>query len=582
MSLQQLYGVLLAGGMVLLAGIAAARTASRLGLPSLLLFLALGVLLGEDVLGIDFDDAQLAQTLGTSALAIILVEGGLSTRWADIRRLLLPSALLATVGVTVSVVITAAGAHYLLGMNLQLALLLGAIISSTDAAAVFSVLRVLPLPRRIAGIVEAESGFNDAPTVILVLVFSAAPGNLGDPLSIAGQISFELAAGAAIGLACGWAGTLALRYVALPATGLYPLATVGLGIISFAAAGAVHASGFIAAYLVGLVLGNAVLPHRAATRSFADGIGWLAQIGLFVMLGLLVTPSELPGVLLPAVIIGAVLLLVSRPASVLASLFPFRTGWRDHVFISWAGLRGAVPIVLATYPIVAEVPGSHQLLNIVFVLVVLFTLLQGPTLPLLARVLGIAAPHQAREVDIESAPLDVLAAELLTLTIPPGSRLHGVEIFELRLPKPSIVTLIVRDGDTLVPEPGTLLREGDEVLIVTTPDTRDRVEQRLRAVGRGGRLAHWHGEHGEAEPGRTPPTGAPSSATPVSPARAEPVPASEPEHDAEGGPEEGTRGPGRPNWRTKLGGRIRPTKITPSAPPEEESLPEAESDRAVN
>ncbi|MEV0161569.1 potassium/proton antiporter [Nonomuraea fuscirosea] len=585
MSLQQLYGVLLAGGMVLLAGIAAARTASRLGLPSLLLFLALGVLLGEDVLGIDFDDAQLAQTLGTSALAVILVEGGLSTRWADIRRLLLPSALLATVGVTVSVVITAVSAHYLLGMNLQLALLLGAIISSTDAAAVFSVLRVLPLPRRVAGMLEAESGFNDAPTVILVLVFSATPDKLGEPLAIAGQISFELVAGAAIGLACGWAGTLALRYVALPATGLYPLATVGLGVISFAAAGAVHASGYIAAYLAGLVLGNAVLPHRAATRSFADGIGWLAQIGLFVMLGLLVTPSELPGVLLPAVVIGAVLLLVARPASVLASLFPFRTGWRQHVFISWAGLRGAVPIVLATYPIVAEVPGSRQLLNIVFVLVVLFTLLQGPTLPLLARLLGIVQPHEAREVDIESAPLDVLAAELLTLTVPPGSRLHGVEIFELRLPKPSIVTLIVRDGDTLVPEPGTLLREGDEVLIVTTPDTRGRVEQRLRAVGRGGRLAHWHGEHGEAEPGRTPPTAAPASSTPVSSARAEPVPASEPEHDAEHGPEGGTAGGarrGRPYWRTKLGGRIRPTKITPSAPPEEESLPEAESDRAVN
>ncbi len=585
MSLQQLYGVLLAGGMVLLAGIAAARTASRLGLPSLLLFLALGVLLGEDVLGIDFDDAQLAQTLGTSALAVILVEGGLSTRWADIRRLLLPSALLATVGVTVSVVITAVSAHYLLGMNLQLALLLGAIISSTDAAAVFSVLRVLPLPRRVAGMLEAESGFNDAPTVILVLVFSAAPDKLGEPLAIAGQISFELVAGAAIGLACGWAGTLALRYVALPATGLYPLATVGLGVISFAAAGAVHASGYIAAYLAGLVLGNAVLPHRAATRSFADGIGWLAQIGLFVMLGLLVTPSELPGVLLPAVVIGAVLLLVARPASVLASLFPFRTGWRQHVFISWAGLRGAVPIVLATYPIVAEVPGSRQLLNIVFVLVVLFTLLQGPTLPLLARLLGIVQPHEAREVDIESAPLDVLAAELLTLTVPPGSRLHGVEIFELRLPKPSIVTLIVRDGDTLVPEPGTLLREGDEVLIVTTPDTRGRVEQRLRAVGRGGRLAHWHGEHGEAEPGRTPPTATPASATPVSSARAEPVPASEPEHDAEHGAEGGTAGGarrGRPYWRTKLGGRIRPTKITPSAPPEEESLPEAESDRAVN
>ncbi|MGW5161453.1 potassium/proton antiporter [Nonomuraea wenchangensis] len=500
MSLHQLYAVLLAGGLVLLASIAAARTATKLGLPGLLLFLALGVLLGEDVLGIDFDDAQLAQLLGTTALAIILVEGGLSTRWSDIRRLMLPSALLSVLGVAVSVAITASGAHLLLGLDWQLSLLLGAIVSSTDAAAVFSVLRALPLPRRVAGLVEAESGFNDAPTVILVIVFSTGVTDLPDPLSIAAEIGFELAAGAAIGLAIGWAGTAALRFVALPASGLYPLATVGLGVIAFAAAGAMHASGFLAAYLAGLLLGNAVLPHRAATRSFAEGIGWLAQIGLFVMLGLLVTPRELPSALLPAVIIGLVLLLVARPVSVAACLTPFGMGWRHQAFISWAGLRGAVPIVLATYPIVAAVPGSHQLLNIVFVLVVIFTLIQGPTLPLIARLLRITQPHQAREVEIEAAPLNVLAADLLTLTIPPGSRMNGVEIFELRLPRPSIVTLIIRDGDTLVPEPDTPLREGDEVLIVTTPATRAEVENRLRAVGRGGRLAQWHDGRGESGP----------------------------------------------------------------------------------
>ncbi|MEU6796345.1 potassium/proton antiporter [Nonomuraea wenchangensis] len=502
MSLHQLYAVLLAGGLVLLASIAAARTATKLGLPGLLLFLALGVLLGEDVLGIDFDDAQLAQLLGTTALAIILVEGGLSTRWSDIRRLMLPSALLSVLGVAVSVAITATGAHLLLGLDWQLSLLLGAIVSSTDAAAVFSVLRALPLPRRVAGLVEAESGFNDAPTVILVIVFSTGVTDLPDPLSIAAEIGFELVAGAAIGLAIGWAGTAALRFVALPASGLYPLATVGLGVIAFAAAGAVHASGFLAAYLTGLLLGNAVLPHRAATRSFAEGIGWLAQIGLFVMLGLLVTPRELPSALLPAVLIGLVLLLVARPLSVAACLTPFGMGWRHQAFISWAGLRGAVPIVLATYPIVAAVPGSRQLLNIVFVLVVIFTLIQGPTLPLIARLLRITQPHQAREVEIEAAPLNVLAADLLTLTIPSGSRMNGVEIFELRLPKPSIVTLIIRDGDTLVPEPDTPLREGDEVLIVTTPATRAEVENRLRAVGRGGRLAQWHDGRGEA--GRAP------------------------------------------------------------------------------
>jgi cell volume regulation protein A len=494
-TLQQLYVVLLAAGVVLLACIAAARTAARLGLPSLLLFLALGVLLGEDVLGVEFDSAQLAQTLGTAALAIILIEGGLSTRWSDLHRMLAPSALLATLGVAVSVVATAAGAHLLLGMDWRLALLLGAIVSSTDAAAVFAVLRSLPLPRRLAGIVEAESGFNDAPTVILVLIFSVT-ATLPDPLEVTGQVAYQLVAGAVIGLLIGWAGVAALRYVALPASGLYPLTTLGLGVIAFAAAGAANASGFLAAYLAGIVLGNAVLPHRAATRSFAEGLAWLAQIGLFVMLGLLVTPSELTSAIMPALLVGLVLLLFARPLSVTACLIWFRTPLRDQAFISWAGLRGAVPIVLATFPIVAAVPGSTHLLNIVFVLVVIFTLVQGPTLPAMGRLLGVAHADQPHEVDIESAPLDRLGAELLTFTVPRGSHLHGVEIFELRLPAPAVVTLVIREGTTFVPDQGTRLLEGDQALIVTAGATRQAVEQRLRAVSRAGRLARWRGEHG--------------------------------------------------------------------------------------
>ncbi|MDA0638559.1 potassium/proton antiporter [Nonomuraea sp. MCN248] len=499
MTLPQLYVVLLAGGLVLLVSIAAARTASRLGLPSLLLFLGLGVLLGEDVLGIPFDDAQLAQTLGATALAVILVEGGLSTRWADVRRLLAPSALLATAGVVISVLLTAAGAHYLLGMDWQLALLLGAIVSSTDAAAVFAVMRSLPLPRKLASMVEAESGFNDAPTVILVLVFSAS-GGLPDPLTIGGQMVYQIAAGAVIGLAVAMAGVATLRYVALPSSGLYPLASFGFGIVAFAAAGGANASGIIAAYLSGIVLGNAMLPHRAATRSFAEGAGWLAQIGLFVMLGLLVDPSELLDALLPALVIGAFLLLVARPISVLACLVPFRIPWREQAFISWAGLRGAVPIVLATFPIVAQVPGALDVLHIVFVLVVVFTLIQGPTLPAVTRLLGLVRPEEAREVDIESAPLDVLDAELLTVTVPEGSRLHGVEVSELRLPRPAAISLIIRDRSSLVPAPDTRLYEGDQLLIVATSRTREEVERRLRAVGRRGRLARWYGERGDEDP----------------------------------------------------------------------------------
>ncbi|SBT93086.1 potassium/proton antiporter, CPA1 family [Streptomyces sp. DI166] len=500
MTLPELYLALLIGGTVLLASIAAARTAHRVGLPSLLLFLAVGVVAGEDGLGLKFDDAQLAQALGTAALGVILVEGGLTTQWSNVRRVLAPSAVLATAGVAISVVVTATGAHYLLGMDWQLALLVAAIVSSTDAAAVFAVLRALPLPHKVTALVEAESGFNDAPTIILVLVFSTASADPPGPLPLVGNLIYQLAVGGTLGVLIGRLGALALRRIALPATGLYPLATVGFGIIAFAAAGAVNASGIIAAYLSGVVLGNSKLPHRAATRSFAEGAAWLAQIGLFVMLGLLVDPSELPSAIIPALVVGLVLLLVARPVSVLLCLLPFRVPWREQTFISWAGLRGAVPIVLTTFPIVEGITGARDALNIVFVLVVLFTLVQGPTLPAVAKRLGLTRADALRDVQVESAPLDVLDADLLTVAIPKGSRLHGVAVFELRLPPPTVVTLIVRDGTTLVPDRDTMLRAGDELLLITTPDTHEAAERRLRAVGRGGKLARWLGETGAPEP----------------------------------------------------------------------------------
>ncbi len=498
MSLQQLYLTLLAGAAVVLVSVVATRLASRVGLPSLLLFLALGVLLGEDVVGIRFNNAQVAQDLGTAALAVILVEGGLTTRWSEIRSLLAPAGVLATVGVGVSTTVTAAGVHYLLDLGWQQAFLLGAIVSSTDAAAVFSVLRVLPLTARVAGLLEAESGLNDAPSVILVLLLSTTPFHL-NVLEFIGSLIYELGAGMLIGLAAGWLGAWLLPRMALPASGLYPLATFGLGFGAFAAAGAAHASGFLAAYLAGVVLANAGLPHRAATRSFAEGLGWLAQIGLFVLLGLLVTPHDLSAQVLPAVVAGLVLLGVARPLSVAASLGFFRVSAREQGFLSWAGLRGAVPIVLATFPIVRGVPDSARLLNIVFVLVVIFTLIQGPSLRPVARRLRLIPRQATREIVVEAAPLDVLDAELLTTTIPAGSALNGVSLVELRLPDPSVITLIIREGRTFVPTADTQLRVGDELLIVTTRLQREATERRLRAVGRRGPLARWFNEHGDPD-----------------------------------------------------------------------------------
>lgn len=496
MSLHQLYLDLLIGGLVLLASIVGTRVATRIGFPSLLFFLLVGVVLGEDGLGLEFDNVELARNVCTAALAVILVEGGLTTRFADIRKVLAPAGALATVGVVVSTVVTAFGAHVLLRMDWQLALLLGAIVSSTDAAAVFSVLRVLPLPRRLAGLLEAESGSNDAPAVILVLMFSIVPF-VFEPKSTAVQIVYELLAGSAIGLLCGFLGAMALRRVALPASGLYPIATFGIGLVAFAASGTVHASGFIAAYLAAVVLANSGLPHRSATRSFAEGLGWLAQIGLFVLLGLLVNPSELMDDLLPAILVGLVLLLVARPLSVVVSLIGFGVPWREQAFLSWAGLRGAVPVVLATFPIVAGVPDSYRLLNIVFVLVVVFTLVQGPSLRPVAHLLGLITREATREIQVEAAPLDVLDAELLTMKVQPASRLRNVTILELRLPDPAVVTLIIRQGNTFVPLPDTRIEPGDELMIVTTSKTRALTESRLRAVSRRGKLAYWFDEYGD-------------------------------------------------------------------------------------
>ena len=498
MSLQQLYLAFLIGGLVLLVSIVGTRVASRVGFPSMLLFLLIGVAVGEDGFGLRFDDVELARNIGTAALAVILVEGGLTTRFSDIRKVLAPATALATIGLVISTLVTAVGAHLLLGIDWRLALLLGAIVSSTDAAAVFSVLRVLPLPQRVAGLLEAESGFNDAPAVILVLMFSVVPF-VFHPASAVTVAVYELVGGAAIGLAVGYLGALALRRIALPASGLYPIATFGLALVAFAAAGSAHASGFIGAYLAAVVLANSGLPHRSATRSFAEGVGWLAQIGLFVLLGLLVNPSELAGDVVAAIVVGLVLLLVARPLSVVGSLVWFRVPWRQQVFLSWAGLRGAVPIVLATFPVVAGVADSHRLLNIVFMLVVVFTLVQGPSLRPIAHRLGLISREATREIQVEAAPLDMLDAELLTMTVQAPSRLHNVTILELRLPDPAVITLIIRDGHTFVPIPDTRIETGDELLIVTTSKTRAAAESRLRAVSRRGKLAHWFDEYGDVD-----------------------------------------------------------------------------------
>jgi len=485
--------VVLLGSVVLLASILAARLGARLGLPSLLIFLGLGVVISEA--GIHFTDASMAHSLGFLALVFILGEGGFTTRWSEIKDSLGPALLLATVGVAVSVAAIACLGYFVLGLDVPTAILLGAITSPTDAAAVFSVLRKVPLPTRVRAILEAESGFNDAPIVLLVSSATAwAVGNNpeGGPAVLGGMIVAELVGGLALGVVIGWVGVQIMRRVALPASGLYPLAAMGWVLLAYGVGVTVHLSGFAAVYVAAVVLGNGELPHRNAMRSFAEGLGWIAQIGLFVMLGMLADTFRITwATAVLGIAIGAFVTLVARPLSVIVCTAWFKVPWRTQAFLSWAGLRGAVPIIMATVPLATGAPGAVDVFNMVFVFVVVFTLLQAPTLPFMARKLGISTGSDATEVEFEFAPLDTIKADMLQVHVSDGSKLHGVYVREIRLPKNSVISLIVRGDEPFTPVADDMIRAGDDLLIVTTAADRKRVETRLTDLSKHGRLARW-------------------------------------------------------------------------------------------
>jgi len=496
-SLERVFGL---SAIVLLLALVAIRLSRKLGMPSMLLYLGIGMAGGNAGLGINFSDAAITEQVGLAALVVILAEGGLTTRWANVKPALGLGVCLATTAVAVSIAVCGLTVHLLMYLDWRTSLLWGAVLSSTDAAAVFSVLRGVPVRRHIAAALELESGLNDAPVVLAVVLLAGR-----DEITWTAPllVLYELAAGALIGGALGLAGAWWLRRVALPAGGLYPLATIALIVGGYALGGVADASGFLAVYITALILGNSSLPNRATTLSFAEGLGWLAQIGLFVLLGLYVDPTQLPRMLLPGLVIGLVLLLVARPLSVMCAAGPFRMPWREQAFLSWAGLRGAVPIVLATIPLTLGRDSAADLIDLVVVVVVVYTLLQGTTLARVARWLGVLDLSESMEVQIEASTLDRMGAHVLQVTVPNGSRLHGVYLAQLRLPARTVVALLSRNGGPVPVAPTTRLQYGDELLIVAPENVRTATERRLRAVSRSGPLAGWFSQPSRpATPGR--------------------------------------------------------------------------------
>ncbi len=486
-----LYLVVLAVAAVLVASVAAVRLSHRSGLPGLLLFLLLGLGIGESGLGVTFDDAVVAQVAGTLLLGMILLEGGFTTRFDDLRPVLGRSAVLASAGVLASVAVTTGLVYLMLDVDLRTAVILGAVASSTDAAATFSILRRIRIKPRTRATLEAESGFNDPPVIILIAVVTSDLWNEASAAAMVGSGLYQLAMGAAVGFVVALVGQWLLTHVALSASGLYPIATLAVGMVAFASAGLLGASGLLACYVAGLWLGNASLPHRRTTEGFAESLAWLSQMGLFIMLGLLATPSRLPDAILPALVVGAALTFVARPFSVAVCLAPMRVGLGEQAFISWAGLRGAVPIVLATIPMTAGLPSAHRIFDIVFLLVVVFTLIQGPLLPLVSRLTGVTDAGAGVQLDFESAPFEQAAVSTLTFAVPPGSRLAGTRVDELRLPVGAIVSMVLREGVAVAGEPSLRIVVGDQLVIATHAGVLRDAQHRIAAVHRSGRLARW-------------------------------------------------------------------------------------------
>lgn len=382
-------------GGLLLATVLAGTLSSRFGLPALIGFLCLGMLVGVDGPGgIAFDDYALTQGVGIACLTFILFSGGLDTDWRDVRRVALPALTLATAGVLISAVIVALSSVLILGFNPYQGFLLGAIVASTDAAAVFAILRStgLDLHGDVPAVIEVESGSNDPMAIFLVgaaLMFITTPEI--PAISIVPAFAIQMTVGAAIGLATGYLLPEVLKRTQYKGWGLAFVISIAAALIAYGLAEVLRGNGFLAAYIAGLVAGNRTYRARQIVSTFQDGLAWLAQVVMFLTLGLLITPSNLVDVIVPGVAITIILMIVARPVSVFICLAPFSAfDWKAKLFVSWAGLRGAVPIVLATFPMVAGVPSAFTIFNIVFFVVLLSSSIQGPTINWLAQRLGLA------------------------------------------------------------------------------------------------------------------------------------------------------------------------------------------------
>ncbi|WP_324715967.1 potassium/proton antiporter [Carboxydochorda subterranea] len=487
--------ILLAASVLVGLSLVFARAAGRLGVPALALFLVVGMLAGSDGPGgIYFDDPWLAQFLGVSALTVILFAGGLDTDWHQVRPVLWPAVALSTAGVALTAALVGLFAAGALGFGLREGLLMGAVISSTDTAAVFMVLRSkkVALRGRLAPLLELESGSNDPMAVFLTTALVQvimAPGT--SPVRLAASFVVQMALGGALGYGLGRAGLLLLHRMRFEQEALYPLLAVTLAVFVYALVAIVGGSGFLAVYVAGLVIGNSGLPYRRFLMRFSDSLAWLGQIVMFLTLGLLVFPREVANVIGPGLALATFLMFVARPVAVLGIVPLFGMRWREALLAAWVGLRGAVPIILATVPTLAGVAGARTIFNVVFFVVLTSALVQGTSVPYVARWLGVAATERVpRRSPLELVPNEAMDSELLELAVPLESPLAGKPVAQLGLPKETLIVMLSRNGQYRVPTGSTRVEAGDMLFILGPRAVLDEVRSRFTVASEPERQGH--------------------------------------------------------------------------------------------
>lgn len=476
---------LIAGSVLLILSVLASKATGRFGVPSLLVFLAVGMLAGSEGLGgIYFDSPYYAKVFGVIALSYILFSGGLDTDLKIVKKVALPGILLATLGVAITCLVTGAFATWILGFTWVEGLLLGAIVSSTDAAAVFNILRArsVNFKGQIRPLLELESGLNDPMGVLLTIAFlKILTTNETSVAQIILHIIQQFILGGVIGFSMGKGAIQLLNKIKLESSGLYPVLTLALVVLVYGLAEAIGGNGFLAVYLAGLVMGNKNFVHKKSLILFHDGVAWLVQIGMFLILGLLVYPSKLIPVVGVGILISVILILVARPMAVFLSLTGSKFTHREKAMVSWVGLRGSVPIILATYPYIAGAEKADLIFHLVFFIVITSVLIQGSFIPTISNWLKVDAPVKKKfRYPIEYVPIENMRSDLTEVEISKNSHIAGKTILDLNLPNGALIVLIQRQGNVIVPRGGTVLESGDTMLVLADKESLRQVKDLVR------------------------------------------------------------------------------------------------------